>query len=159
MGATGAKGATVSVAYPEGRTEIAGAKPAASADWRASLLLAWFGAVVPLTAVGVAAFALTRNRTLADLFFLGQDFSVVLITAAFMLALRLAPLRKLADVAAPSWLQDRPGVQLALLAGAPALLAGAGWFVVCHAYPLSLDEFMAGFDRMPPVESTSAVST
>ena len=113
-------------------------------DWRAGLLLPWFGAALPLIAISVAAFALTKARTIADLFFFEQDFPVVILMGAALMALRFLPARlfSVAALAFPDRLRSTVGV---LVAGV-AIVAAGGWFVVCHAYPLSMDEFMTGFD-------------
>ena len=116
----------------------------ARSDWRAGLLLPWFGLLLPLVAISVAAFSMTKARSLADLYFFRQDFPVVILMGALLLAFRFAPPRLL--VAATPALRAPPGRTVALAGAATALIACVGWFVVCHAYPLSMDEFMAGFD-------------
>ena len=142
MGARVGATAPAMSSLPHTEPATAAAEPVA-ADWRAGLLLAWFGLALPLVAISVASFAMSKSRSLADLFFFEQDFSVVILMGALLMALRFAPPRLLAVVPA---LSAKPVQALAFIAAGSAVVAAAGWFVVCHAYPLSMDEFMAGFD-------------
>ena len=114
------------------------------ANWRAALLLPWFAALVPLVWMSVVAIVLAPTPGVADFFFAKQDCPVLVLTGAMLLILRFAPVRliAMADLHIPL----KPPLALALLAAAAAIVAVGGWFVVCRAYPLSMDEFMATFD-------------
>lgn len=118
--------------------------PRAAADWRANLMTIWLALVLAIAAVGLIDVTLVRELTITNLFFVRQDLPVAVVTAVFLFVLRMAPLERLPAFAGLA--ERRPELIVAGAVGLAITLGAGGWFAVCHAYPLSMDEFMAGFD-------------
>lgn len=98
---------------------------------------------------GAALYATTRRGLgLSEVFFLRQDVLVLVGVLVWFIAVR-QPAVRLSEGQArrlEAWI-GRHGLRLSL--GLALLVAGlglAGWRLVLHAYPLSLDEFWARFD-------------
>jgi hypothetical protein len=106
------------------------------------LTAGWLACAAALAGVSAAAASLGPTSLLTQIFYEEQDVPVALAVAALLLALSAVPARWAPRLPA----RPRPGRVLAATAGLSALAAFAGWFLVMRGYPLSTDEFMAGFD-------------
>lgn len=97
-----------------------------------------------LILIGLSLFAGLFDPTpgLADVFMKEQDLPVAAGLVGLAMVLRFWPWSLIPWKApeAPPWLA------VTLMALAAAVIGIVGWFVVMRAYPLSTDEFMAGFD-------------
>jgi hypothetical protein len=107
----------------------------------AVLLFTWLAAVLALLSASLIHSLATGQRTLADVFLLEQDLPALAVAGAVLVVWRLAPLP------APALrLDSRPRLVVTGL-GLFALAVGAiGGWTVYRNYPLSMDEYMAGFD-------------
>jgi hypothetical protein len=115
--------------------------------WPANLTMAWFGCILAVVLLSVVATFFDAAPGIADVFMKEQDLAVAVATAIVLLMLRSipaswAPVDRLAALGAR--LTPRPVVVTA--AAFAAVVGVAGWFLVMRGYPLSTDEFMAGFD-------------
>lgn len=114
-------------------------------------LTGWWFALVAAFAVPAAVwFGRRPDRALPDFYLLQQDILVLgCASIAFLLA-QFPSIRFSADACAraAAFVERRAGRICLALAAASALIGIAGWRWPYHRYPLSLDEFWAGFDTV-----------
>jgi hypothetical protein len=110
--------------------------------------VAWCAVVLPRVVAAIAFLASRPRGTITTFFFLKEDAGPLLAASLILLLIGLPSVRL--SPAGAGWiagLAERRGralcVAAALAVGAAAL---AGWWLVCQAYPLSMDEFFAAFD-------------
>ncbi len=117
---------------------------------------AWIGAAATLLPVAAAFSWAPGGRALTDRFFREQDLPVILVLAVAAAMFRLAP--RLADhlAAFGARLANSPAFKtleavarrpwaITALAASVGVVAGAGGWLICADYPLSMDEFMVEF--------------
>lgn len=114
--------------------------------WPARFTTPWLACAVLLGALAIIPGLFGRTAGLADIFLKEQDLPVALATVAFLMVLRAWRLeeRRAARLSATVKLRPAPAATAAALAA--AMIAAGGWLLVMRGYPLSTDEFLAGFD-------------
>lgn len=103
-------------------------------------MLLRFAAAVALAAM--ALFALFPEGRLEVVMFRSQDFAVLLLAVAVLLALAFRP------GVLPAFRLPRPAILVPLIALAVLAAAGAGTFLVFGDTPVSRDEILADFDSL-----------
>jgi hypothetical protein len=116
--------------------------------WAGAVAFTWLKSLLVLGVICAVYVATRRGFTISDNFLMRQDLPVALSSLALM-ALIALPVCRFGPrtVAAVERFVERRALALCLLAA--VLVAGgafAGWWLVCQAYPLSMDEFWVTFD-------------
>lgn len=115
--------------------------------WPARPTLAFMSCLLVLGALALVGPALGKAPGLADIYFREQDAPVAVAGVLVLMALRMAPARWLPiDALLTAGAKVRPTVLVAALVVLAAAVAVGGWHGVMRGYPLSADEFLAGFD-------------
>ena len=124
----------------------AGGAAASSAALPPRLLRIFLAGAAGLCVLAIIGIRLAPDYGLSDIFFLKQDLPCLVLVVLLLFSLRVSIPGKWERPGGLAVLERRSTLCLGLLLAWIVVAAAAGWPLIAHRYPLSMDEFWAAFD-------------